>query len=930
MNEYGWMNMGGSRHGIPPRLRKEGFRFIRTKGKIPIGKDWNKEGGANYAYNDQVLEDHLQGGGNYGVLCGEGLIVIDCDKPEIADLVEEHLPRTFTVKTGRGGKHYYYYCDDIKGNIRLTSGNGTQGDIGDIQAKGKQVIGPGSTHPNGNKYEIVDGQDIATIKVLDIERTLTQYIDKKDVERAREEEREIIKEHGRDIDISITDLISITGFTKIGEEYQGSHPVHGSTGGRNLSINPAKNLWRCFRHDTGGGPLSLLGVLEGVISCHQAVPGALSGDRFWKVCDIGREKYGLDLPKKTTKAKAKDKEEESKIKTSMVEDGGIFAEQIMADEGPAFVYLDDGGPVVRKELEIGGMKYSPRYDEALKMGAVILPDGAEDYGSTSALLEEIRALIHEYVDVSDEYERLTAWYIITTWVYDRLPSLSYLRALGDTGTGKSRFLKIVGSLCYKPIKVSGAVTPAPIYRILEQWKGTLILDEGDLSDSKATADIIKILNSGFEKGTPVMRCKQDDADTIQFFDCYGPKIISTRHPFDDKALESRCLTEVLEETRRMDIPDTLPLGLTDSERFRSIRRRLLMWRLKNRHRVDIDRAQGVDLGIVEPRLKQVSRGFLAVFDDPMVEAQLKSFLGEHQAQLIEQRANTLEGMVINSIYRIYSTHITGGNEGDPKIWSGKIAERIKDDYGEPATPQIVGLRFKELGLHTSLSYVKVEEYDKEEGIFKTKEKRLRTISWEDKRLKRLFDRYIPLNERDGIIWNKLFEENNTKNNLSGYLGEQVEQVEQVYRGTPRSVKKEGKKENIGKLERPREGTLNTCSTCSTCSGDEKKPYMIIRILEDLPERDLKKQDVLTTPHNVGKELIDQNKAILVDTDVSTVTEAIDLKNCIVSALKGGPKPIKELYEIGNGYGITQIGDMISKMKERGKLFRNSEGAIELS
>lgn len=62
-------------------------------------------------------------------------------------------------------------------------------------------------------------------------------------------------------------------------EIQGSHPVHGSTSGTNYCINPSKNVWHCFRHGVGGGPLEALAVRERIIDCSEVSPGCL--DTQW-------------------------------------------------------------------------------------------------------------------------------------------------------------------------------------------------------------------------------------------------------------------------------------------------------------------------------------------------------------------------------------------------------------------------------------------------------------------------------------------------------------------------------------------------------------------------------------------------------------------------------------------------------------------------
>ena len=54
----------------------------------------------------------------------------------------------------------------------------------------------------------------------------------------------------------------------------------------------------------------------------------------------------------------------------------------------------------------------------------------------------------------------------------------------------------MGSLCYKPIFASGASTVSPLFRILDSFRGTLIIDEDDFRFSDEKAEVVKILNNG--------------------------------------------------------------------------------------------------------------------------------------------------------------------------------------------------------------------------------------------------------------------------------------------------------------------------------------------------------------------------------------------------------------------------------------------------
>ena len=101
------------------------------------------------------------------------------------------------------------------------------------------------------------------------------------------------------------------------------------------------------------------------------------------------------------------------------------------------------------------------------------------YGSEAELVEEIRKFIHRYVDLSEMFENVATHYVLLTWLYDAFNELPYLRLRGDYGSGKTRALLTIGSLCYKGFFASGASTVSPIFHTLDAFRGTLIFDEAD-------------------------------------------------------------------------------------------------------------------------------------------------------------------------------------------------------------------------------------------------------------------------------------------------------------------------------------------------------------------------------------------------------------------------------------------------------------------
>lgn len=264
---------------IPAQLQKPEFRFVllEKQGKKPCERNWTTS--SNYQFDDKKLLKHIEDGNNYGIVCGFGnLVIIDCDKEELERTIKEILPSTFYVRSGRGGLHAYYICKDIEKTIRLEDNKNNE-HFGDIQYIGTQVLGPTSVHPNGNSYKIENNSEITEIKAEDIRFALRKFMAEEDMD---EEEKKLIE----DFPIDIKQVISLENLKQRGDEFQGTHPLHGSTTGMNFCVNIKKNVWHCFRHDSGGGPLSWLALKNGLISCEKCTKNALKGKIFKNVLEI--------------------------------------------------------------------------------------------------------------------------------------------------------------------------------------------------------------------------------------------------------------------------------------------------------------------------------------------------------------------------------------------------------------------------------------------------------------------------------------------------------------------------------------------------------------------------------------------------------------------------------------------------------------------
>lgn len=327
--------------------------------------------------------------------------------------------------------------------------------------------------------------------------------------------------------------------------------------------------------------------------------------------------------------------------------------------------------------------YSAR-NNLVRKEVVLFPSEPRDYGSETALVAEIQAFIHRYVDVSPRFERIASYYVLFSWLHDRFAELPYLRLRGDYGSGKTRFLLTVGALCYKPIFASGATSTSAIFRMLDSFHGTLIVDEGDFRYSDEKSDLIKIFNNGNQKGLPVIKTEMSGTNEFnpRAFEVFAPKILASRGAFDDKALESRFLTEESGgRALRRDIPINLPPAYKDEAQV--LRNKLLLYRFRNYNRAQAP-APALDERI-EPRLRQIFMPLMRIVRDEAVRAELRALLWDYHQELRTDRSMEVEAQILAVIRDLLTESATPSI----KAVADRFAKRHGGDY-ERVTPKWIG------------------------------------------------------------------------------------------------------------------------------------------------------------------------------------------------------------------------------------------------
>lgn len=266
-----------------------------------------------------------------------------------------------------------------------------------------------------------------------------------------------------------------------------------------------------------------------------------------------------------------------------------YVEYIQNDDGGFYLRGNNGTLGCYKRLFIGKREATLKreYRQLVTAGIVSCPSDAGTYRNAEEIFEAIIRWLKRVLILGGEGEYTAiAAFSMMTWFAFRYDTVPYLRFLGKYGTGKSTALRALSELCYRAMNISGVVSPAPIYRIIKQIKGTLVIDEADLRGNPWHKQVIHILNHGYSRGVAVVRMgRRHEPET---FEPFGPKVIATREEFADRALESRCLT--IEMPHRKITEPTSFNDKTISKEAAVIRNNLLTLRMEY---ADIERDSSV-------------------------------------------------------------------------------------------------------------------------------------------------------------------------------------------------------------------------------------------------------------------------------------------------------------------------------------------------
>lgn len=222
----------------------------------------------------------------------------------------------------------------------------------------------------------------------------------------------------------------------------------------------------------------------------------------------------------------------------------------------------------------------------------------------AALLDELVATIERHAILPEHAPVAIALWILHAHAIDAATHSPILCLMSpEKRCGKTTVAKIVKGLAPRGFHSSNT-TEAALFRMVEDDKPTLIIDEADtfLRDNPALRGI---LNAGHDRESAVVPRANSETGKVETFSAWAPKVIALINKLPD-TLEDRSIVIPLERKKPHQKVDRLPSPIVSG--FRDLRRRAARWTEDN-----IDRLRGANPPIPERLDDRASDNWRSLF-----------------------------------------------------------------------------------------------------------------------------------------------------------------------------------------------------------------------------------------------------------------------------------------------------------------------------
>jgi len=148
------------------------------------------------------------------------------------------------------------------------------------------------------------------------------------------------------------------------------------------------------------------------------------------------------------------------------------------------------------------------------------------YGNGAELLDELRQLFQRYLVLVPWAAEVLALWTLHTYVWRLRSVTTYLGIVSPVKRcGKTTLLTLLDEIGHQT-EFASNVSPPSIYRVIEETRPTLLIDEGD-TFLRARDELRGILNAGYTKESAYVLRATGEGQMLRRYSCWCPKVIAT-------------------------------------------------------------------------------------------------------------------------------------------------------------------------------------------------------------------------------------------------------------------------------------------------------------------------------------------------------------------------------------------------------------------
>lgn len=319
----------------------------------------------------------------------------------------------------------------------------------------------------------------------------------------------------------------------------------------------------------------------------------------------------------------------------------------------------------------------------------------------AALLTEIETTIQRFIICNRETATAAALWVAMTWFVSVLTicPLAVISA-PEKRCGKSTLLALLAWLVRRALPASN-ITPAALFRTVEAWRPTLLLDEVD-AFLRENEDLRGLLNAGHTRYTAFVIRLVGDQHEPKRFDVFGPKLLAGIGKLHGTLIDRAV---VLPLRRKLPHENVERLRYAPPELFERLSRQLA--RFADDHAEAVRAARPEIPEILHDRAADNASPLLAIAD---IAGGKWPAMARHALVVLSAADDTEStgGELLADIREIFSA------KGVEKIFSAELVKALVDDpeagwncynRGRPITPRQVAKKLSEYSITPHLMKV---------------------------------------------------------------------------------------------------------------------------------------------------------------------------------------------------------------------------------